>query len=46
MINEFLMVFDIVIGKKFVKDKFVVNNNFGSKVKFIIKVVSVDKVIV
>lgn len=46
MINEFLIVFDVVIGKKFVKEKFVVNNIFGIKVKFVVKVVSIEKLFV
>ena len=44
MINELPTVFDIVTGKKLVKDKPAINNNSGSKAKSTTKVVSADKV--
>lgn len=46
MINELPTVFDIVTGKKLVKDKPAVNNNSGSKAKSTTKVVSADRVVV
>jgi len=44
MINELPTVFDIVTGKKLVKDKPAVNNNSGNKAKSTTKVVSTEKV--
>lgn len=40
MVNELPTVFDVVTGKKPVKDKPAVNNNSGNKVKSATKVVS------
>ena len=44
MINELPTVFDVVTGKKPVKDKPAVTNNSGAKAKSATKVVSADEV--
>lgn len=42
MINELPTVFDVVTGKKIVKDKPAVNNNSGAKAKSTTKVVRIQ----
>lgn len=45
MINELPTVFDVVTGKKIVKDKPVANNNSGAKAKSTTKVVSANELL-